>query len=123
MKRSLLVALLFVALFAAVGVVMAQEANQTTAAPAMTTTPAAPAMTAPVNVGNTVCPVSGNKIDEPGKYTVEYQGKVYNLCSAACKDEFMKDPDKYVAKVNEEMAKEQAAAAQAAPAATTGESK
>ncbi len=101
-KRSGL--LIMVALFSVVGVAMAQEEAKTeiTGAVVEATVPAV------VNVGNKVCPVSGVKIEKLGENTVEYQGKIYNLCNSAGKDEFLQDPDKYVAKVAEEMAKEQA---------------
>ena len=53
-------------------------------------------------VGNTICPVSGGKIDEGTKATYEYQGKIYNLCCAGCIEEFKSNPEKYVKKVEEE---------------------
>ncbi|MDO8489261.1 MAG: YHS domain-containing protein [Candidatus Omnitrophota bacterium] len=58
-----------------------------------------------VNVGNKICPVSGEKVGEgmePATY--EYQGKIYNFCCSACIPEFKKDPEKYIKKVNEEPA-------------------
>jgi YHS domain-containing protein len=30
--------------------------------------------------------------------TAHYQGKIYGFCSAECKDTFLKDPQKYLAK-------------------------
>lgn len=54
-----------------------------------------------VNVGNKICPVTGDKVD--GKTTYEYQGKVYNFCCPACIPEFKKDPEKYIKKVEEEL--------------------
>lgn len=59
-------------------------------------------MTQEVEVGNKICPVSGEKIEEKLKATYEYNGKVYNFCCASCVEEFKKDPDKYIKKVNEE---------------------
>ena len=56
-----------------------------------------------VNVGNKVCPVSGEKIDEKLKATYEYEGKIYNFCCTACIEEFKKDPEKYIKKVEEEL--------------------
>ena len=58
-----------------------------------------------INVGNKICPVSGEKIGQGGlaPATYEYQGKVYNLCCPACVDEFKKDPDKYIEKVGKEL--------------------
>jgi YHS domain-containing protein len=56
-----------------------------------------------VNVGNKICPVTDEKIDENAKVTYEYQGKIYNFCCAACPEEFKKDPDKYIQKVNKEL--------------------
>lgn len=55
-----------------------------------------------VNVGNKICPVTGEKIDEKLKATYEYKGKIYNLCCASCIDEFKKDPEKYIKKTQEE---------------------
>lgn len=55
-----------------------------------------------VNVGNTICPVLGNKVDMKNPTTVEYKGKIYNLCCPMCIDEFNKNPDKYIAKIKEQ---------------------
>ena len=55
-----------------------------------------------VNVGNKICPVTGEKINENTKVTYEYQGKIYNFCCAGCPDEFKKDPEKYIKKIEEE---------------------
>ncbi len=61
-----------------------------------------------VNVGNKICTVSGEKIDEKLKATYEYQGKVYNFCCPMCIEEFKKDPQKYIKKVEEELQTESA---------------
>jgi len=57
-----------------------------------------------VNVGNKICPVMGDKIDEKNKVTYEYKGKIYNFCCAACPDEFKKDPEKYIQIIEQEKA-------------------
>lgn len=66
---------------------------------------AARADTQAVNAGNKICPVSGEKIDaaamKPATY--EYKGKIYNFCCEMCIDEFKKDPEKYIKKVEEEL--------------------
>ncbi len=47
-------------------------------------------------VGNTICPVSGDKIGSMGPgVTVEHEGKIYNLCCEGCIDKFKAEPDKY----------------------------
>jgi YHS domain-containing protein len=56
-----------------------------------------------VNVGNKICPVTGQNIDETSKVTYEYEGKIYNFCCSGCLDEFKKNPDKYIKKVQEEL--------------------
>ncbi len=56
-----------------------------------------------VNVGNKICPVSGEKIDDKMKTTYEYEGKIYNFCCASCVDDFKKDPQKYIKKVEQEL--------------------
>lgn len=55
------------------------------------------------NVGNAICPVTGEKIDEETKATYEYKGKIYNFCCAMCIEEFKNDPEKYIKKVEEEL--------------------
>ena len=64
----------------------------------------------PKEVGNKICPVSGEKIPEPGakgdmgesvKY--EYNGKIYNLCCKMCIKDFKKDPEKYSKKAEAEV--------------------
>ena len=61
-----------------------------------------------VDAGNKICPVGGEKIDEKMKATYEYEGKIYNFCCAMCIDDFKKDPQKYIKKIEEEKAKEAA---------------
>ncbi len=56
-----------------------------------------------VEVGNKICPVSGEKVpalgekntmgDKPVK--IEYKGKIYNLCCPMCVKDFKKNPEKY----------------------------
>lgn len=55
----------------------------------------------PVEAGNKVCPVSGDKINEATKATYEYKGKIYNFCCVMCIDEFKEDPEKYIEKIKE----------------------
>jgi len=64
---------------------------------------AASGKSAPLNVGNKICPVSGEKIDEKTKATYEHGGKVYNFCCASCIGEFRRDPAKYIKKVEAEL--------------------
>lgn len=58
------------------------------------------------NVGNKLCPVSGNPIDdgsmgEAVKYV--YNGKIYNLCCQMCVKDFKKSPEKYSAVAEKEV--------------------
>jgi YHS domain-containing protein len=62
----------------------AEEANQT-------------AQTAMSSTEQTVCPVTGDKIDK--NMFVEYKGKKVYFCCAACKSVFNKNPEKYIAKL------------------------
>lgn len=68
-----------------------------------------------VEVGNTICPVSGNKVNdgkmgEAVKY--EYNGRIYNLCCKMCVKDFQKDPEKYSKIAEDEVAGEKAAQSQ-----------
>jgi YHS domain-containing protein len=63
-------------------------------------------------VGNKICPVSGEEVGaggmEPVRY--EYEGKIYNLCCTGCIAEFKNNPEKYIRIVEEEMKNQKAAA-------------
>ena len=58
---------------------------------------AAPVMAEIADVGNTICPVSGDKVS--GKHFVEYKGKRYALCCPMCEKDFKKDPEKFIAQL------------------------
>src|SRR5665213_2650859 len=61
--------------------------------------------TAPIEVGNKICPVTGNKVGEMGPpIKHEYNGKIYNLCCGMCPRTFDRDPAKY-AKIAEDEVK------------------
>ena len=73
----------------------AQTAQTTQATPAVQTVQT---VTQPIEVGNTICPVSKNPVvgsmgDKPVK--IVYKGKTYNLCCPGCVNAFNKDPEKY----------------------------
>ena len=66
-----------------------------------------------VEVGNKICPVSGEKIPAPGEkgemgeaVQYEYNGKIYNLCCPMCIKDFKKNPEKYSKIAEDEVAKE-----------------
>ena len=54
------------------------------------------------DVGNKICPVTGEKIPANSNITYEYKGKIYHFCCAGCPEEFKKDPEKYIKKIEEE---------------------
>lgn len=78
------------------------------------------------DVGNTICPVSGEKIYDKTKATYEYEGKIYNFCCPMCIESFKQDPQKYIKKIDEQ-AKAQPGVShhdmKMAPAEASGESK
>lgn len=53
-------------------------------------------------VGNKFCPVSGEKIDEASHVTYEYKGKIYRFCCLGCVEEFKKDPERYIEKMEKQ---------------------
>jgi|GEM_PF-4232716 len=57
---------------------------------------------ATVKVNNTVCPVSGDKVDMQNPTTIDYKSERYNLCCPACIAEFNRAPEKYSAKAKEQ---------------------
>lgn len=62
---------------------------------------ASAAVNEPVDVGNTVCPVTGEQIDPLTKATYVYEGKIYNFCCPMCIPTFKKDPQKYIEKIEQ----------------------
>ena len=57
-----------------------------------------------INVGNKICPISGEEIGSMGEgVQVEHKGKIYNLCCKMCAKDFKKDPEKFIEKINEEL--------------------
>ena len=55
------------------------------------------------NVGNAICPVSGELISDVGEgkgVQIEHKGKVYNVCCKFCAKDFRKDPEKFIKKIN-----------------------
>ena len=59
-----------------------------------------------LNVGNKICPVSGEVIAAMGDgkgIQVEHEGKIYNLCCGMCVKDFEKDPGMYIQKINAEL--------------------
>lgn len=101
MKRIFLVlGILVVVGFLNSGLVRAEEAaNQGSAATESPSTQASKA----VDIGNKICPVSGDEIKEDSKVTYEYEGKVYNFCCAGCIEPFKKNPQEYINKVSDEL--------------------
>ena len=67
---------------------------------AQTEMPAAADATIAVN--NKCCPVSKEAVDSmDSKATVVYEGKEYSLCCKHCLKDFEKDPEKYIAEMQE----------------------
>ena len=62
---------------------------------------------APIEVGNKLCPVSGEKVGDMGEpIHVEHNGKIYNLCCSMCAKDFKKDTEKYSKIAEDEVAAE-----------------
>ena len=58
-----------------------------------------------VEVGNKLCPVSGEKVGEMGEaIKYEFNGKIYNLCCTMCVKDFKKYPEKYSKIAEDEVA-------------------
>ncbi|MCG8432118.1 MAG: hypothetical protein MJA29_13235 [Candidatus Omnitrophica bacterium] len=67
-----------------------------------------------VKVGNTICPVTGEAVEDATKTTYVHEGREYNLCCPACIEIFKADPGKYIAIVQEAMESPVEAAEEAA---------
>jgi YHS domain-containing protein len=78
-------------------------------APAPAPVPAPAPAPAPEHAGhaapvpeNLICPVMGNEVDP--EVFVEYEGRVIGFCCAGCDAKFLEDPEKYLKKVDAELA-------------------
>ena len=71
-----------------------------------TTTDNASDDTKMVEVGNKICPVSGEKVEgKMGKgVPYAYNGKIYMMCCGMCNKDFDKDPAKYAKIAEDEVA-------------------
>ena len=88
----LLAALLLIGSVLTVG---CKDNSQSTPAVDAPAVPSADA--AAVTIEQTTCPVMGGPINKD-LYT-EYKGKKVYFCCAGCKEQFEKDPDKYLSKL------------------------
>ncbi len=59
-----------------------------------------------VKVDNKTCPVTGEIIKEEAKVQHTHDGKIYSFCCPMCIDEFKKDPQKYIKKIETQKAQE-----------------
>jgi len=50
---------------------------------------------------NTVCPVSGEELED-NDYTIKYEGKTYAVCCKKCLAKIEKDPEKYISRLSDD---------------------
>ena len=99
MKKTVLI--LMILSLVPVSIAMAAYGEKKTATP-----PEAAATAGAVEVGNKICPVSGEKVGQMGAVVqIEYNGRIYNLCCKMCLKDFNKDPGKYSTIAEEEVKK------------------
>ena len=73
-------------------------------------TPTAPASAAPSPYPLTICVVSGDKLGVMGPAVVQqYKGEEVHFCCKDCVKDFQKDPEKYMSRLHEAVAKQKAA--------------
>lgn len=68
--------------------------------PGPTTKPAATQPAAAAKPVNKTCPVEGKDHEVDPKVTVVYKGKTIGFCCKDCQEEFEKDPDKYIKRLD-----------------------
>ena len=88
--------IILLAAVVAIGLCLTACKKKEQPAPASPATPKASASAA-TEVEQTVCPVTGEKINK--NIFVEYKGKKVYFCMESCKQAFEKDPEKYIAKL------------------------
>ena len=97
MKRHVILTAVAACLIGSAAIVSAADKPKPPAGP--TTKPAAtqPAAAKPVNK---TCPVEGKDHEVDPKVTVVYKGKTIGFCCKDCVEEFEKDPDKYIKRLD-----------------------
>lgn len=88
------------------GIVLAHEGHDYAEDEAASASNEEGTTTTAVEVGNKLCPVTGNPVDdksmgEPVSY--EYNGKIYTLCCSMCEKDFKNNPEKYSAIAEKEV--------------------
>ena len=104
-KKKFSLTLALAAALGLAGLALADDMSGMKMAPS--TAPATQPTTQPmqaVDLKNTVCPVSGDKVGD-SKIVEVYEGKVYHLCCDDCTRDFAKDPQKYAQAVADNPAK------------------
>jgi YHS domain-containing protein len=91
MKQNLIVSTIAALLISSAAIVMAAEKHK--AGPSTRPSAATQAAKKPVNK---FCAVEGKDHEIDPKVTVVYKGKVIGFCCRDCVEEFEKDPEKYV---------------------------
>jgi YHS domain-containing protein len=83
--------------FGAAMLLMACNTTEKKDAPVETEAKKAPVHTA-ASLGYAKDPVCGMDMDKDDMIadTAQYEGKIYGFCATGCKDEFKKDPAKYI---------------------------
>lgn len=108
MSRSILTAVTLAAALGFAGFALAEGMAGMNMAPA--TAPASQPASQPtttagaVDLGNTVCPVSGDNVGGSKLFAV-YEGKIYHFCCRDCPKDFGENPAKYAKLVAEDPAK------------------
>jgi len=105
MRRQMFALLCTAVLLSFAGVYAADDMSgaKMDASSAPATQPAAPP-TSGVDLRNSVCPVSGEKVGTSSLVEI-YDGKVYHMCCEDCHKDFEKDPAKYARMVAADPAK------------------
>ena len=60
-----------------------------------------------INVGNAICPISGELISDVGEgngVQIEHEGKIYNVCCKFCAKDFKKNPEKFIKIIEDNLA-------------------
>ena len=98
MKKSILIiTVCFVCAIVFTVIGICQNGEEKAKAPSST-------VAASVKVNNTICPVMGTPVNMKNPVTIEYNGKIYNLCCSRCPAMFRANPEKY-SRIAEEQAK------------------
>ena len=107
LKFIVITAVLSLGIYAFINPVCADEKNSHKGSMIDEEITAEVAISSAIQVGNAICPISGELISDVGEgngVQIEHEGKIYNVCCKFCAKDFKKNPEKFIKIIEDNLA-------------------